>query len=103
MVPLRMLYRNLCTGVTDQVCAECKHLTTKTQPGLMGQGKGECTGYGDGYVKLRDPIVPWNQRGCVLFQWARDMEPRKRWMEKCKAREAGKKDNSAHKRTTAEL
>lgn len=80
------MYPETRVHVTDQVCAECQHLTTKGDPEQMVHGKGRCTGY-EGYAPLKNPIVPWNQRACRLFRWARDMAPRKRWMEKQKAKQ----------------
>lgn len=81
-----MGYPETRVHVTDQVCAECEHLTGKRDPGLLEQGKGRCTGY-EGYTRLANPIVPWNQRACRLFIWAKDPKPRERWMQEQKARQ----------------
>lgn len=87
MVPEKTFYPDIRELFPLRVCGECEHLTTKIRPELMAEGIGDCTGYSDGYVKLRDTTVRWNLRECARFKLARDMEPRKRWMEKCKARE----------------
>lgn len=81
-----MGYPESLVHVTNQVCAECEHLTGKRDPGLLEQGKGRCTGYED-YTRLKDPIVPWNQRACRLFIWAKQMAPRVQWMDQQKAKQ----------------
>lgn len=85
MVPLRTFYPEIRELFPLRVCGECEHLTTKKRPELMADGIGDCTGYPDG--RLRDTTVRWDLRECAHFKRARDMKPRKQWMEKCKGRE----------------
>lgn len=84
MVPDKTFYPEIRALFPLRVCGECEYLTTKIRPELMAEGIGDCTGYSDG--RLRDTTVRWNLRECAHFKRARDMEPRKKWMERCKAR-----------------
>jgi len=86
MVPEGTFYPEIRAFFPLRVCGECEHFTTKIRPELMAKGIGDCTGYTDG--RLRDTTVRWNLRECAHFKWARDMEPRKRWMERCTARDS---------------
>lgn len=64
-----------------EVCAQCGYFAMKEYPELARAGKGRCTGYDDAIVPLRDPVVPWDQRTCVLYTRARNQTERVKWFE----------------------
>jgi hypothetical protein len=76
-----------------EICARCDSFTIAGYPELAAKGEGHCSAFSE--HPPRD-VVAWNEPWCVLFNRARDLKRRERWItvqcEKAQARQDGNSD-----------
>jgi len=73
-------------GEAPELCARCERLDVKCDPDQLKQGRGRCLGH-EGSSASRPAFASWSDRACVLFNPARPMAPRSRWIEKWQAKQ----------------
>lgn len=73
-------------GEGPELCGHCERLDLKSDPVQLKLGRGRCLGH-EGSSAARPAIGSWSDRACVLFNPARPMAPRGRWIEKWQAKQ----------------
>lgn len=69
-----------------ELCGRCERLDLKSDPAQLKLGRGRCLGH-EGGSPSRPALAAWSDRACVLFNPARPMAPRERWIEKWQAKQ----------------
>ena len=69
-----------------EVCAQCRNFAMKEYPDLARAGKGRCTGYDDSMAPLKNPVVAWDNRPCVLYSRSPNQKARVQWFEEQEAK-----------------